>query len=57
MVSKPHPYGLLITYVELIRNKRYKFWEHKSFLTCSPDIEGMFLAVKKSINQLLVRAT
>lgn len=39
IVNRPHPYGLLITFIELIRNPKYKFWEHTSFIRCAPEIE------------------
>ncbi|KAJ3184471.1 hypothetical protein HDU85_001776 [Gaertneriomyces sp. JEL0708] len=51
IVSKPHPYGLLITFIELIRNPRFNFWEHTNFIRCSPEIERLFSSVAKSMNQ------
>ncbi|KAI8808354.1 CCR4-Not complex component, Not1-domain-containing protein [Cladochytrium replicatum] len=50
IVNRPHPYGLLITFIELIRNSRYNFWEHTNFIRCAPDIERLFTSVAKSIN-------
>uniref|UniRef100_A0A914N1J9 CCR4-Not complex component Not1 C-terminal domain-containing protein n=1 Tax=Meloidogyne incognita TaxID=6306 RepID=A0A914N1J9_MELIC len=35
---RPHPWGLLITFIELIRNPRYNFWKH-DFVRCAPEIE------------------
>lgn len=43
IVNRPHPYGLLITFIELIRNPKYKFWEHTSFIRCAPEIERYVL--------------
>uniref|UniRef100_A0A1I7SU78 Ubiquitinyl hydrolase 1 n=2 Tax=Bursaphelenchus xylophilus TaxID=6326 RepID=A0A1I7SU78_BURXY len=39
VAQKPHPWGLLITFVELIRNPQYNFWKH-NFVHCATDIEG-----------------
>ena len=38
IVNRPHPWGLLITFIELIRNPQYKFWNHE-FVHCAPEIE------------------
>ncbi|KAJ3055880.1 hypothetical protein HK097_008877 [Rhizophlyctis rosea] len=55
IVNRPHPYGLLITFIELIRNPRYNFWDHTNFIRCSPEIERLFSSVARSINQSLTR--
>lgn len=47
IVNRPHPWGLLITFIELIKNPRYKFWSH-SFTKCSPEIERLFQSVARS---------
>ncbi|KAG2387119.1 hypothetical protein C9374_002154 [Naegleria lovaniensis] len=49
IVSRPHPWGLLITFIELIKNSVYKFWE-KPFIHCSPEIEQMFQNVRQTCN-------
>lgn len=38
IVNRPHPWGLLITFIELIKNSTYKFWSHE-FVKCAPEIE------------------
>ncbi|EJW83241.1 Cnot1 protein [Wuchereria bancrofti] len=35
---RPHPWGLLITFIELIKNPSYSFWKHE-FVRCAPEIE------------------
>ncbi|XP_022731016.1 CCR4-NOT transcription complex subunit 1-like isoform X4 [Durio zibethinus] len=40
MVNKPHPWGVKITFLELIKNPQYNFWSH-AFIKCSPEIEKM----------------
>ncbi|CEP14955.1 hypothetical protein [Parasitella parasitica] len=50
IVNRPHPWGLLITFIELIKNPRYSFWSH-SFTRCATDIERLFESVSRSINQ------
>ena len=41
IVNRPHPWGLLITFIELIKNSRYNFWHH-SFTRCAPEISRLF---------------
>ena len=38
IVNRPHPWGLLITFIELIKNPTYKFWTHE-FVRCATEIE------------------
>ncbi|TPX41510.1 hypothetical protein SeLEV6574_g06049 [Synchytrium endobioticum] len=49
IVNRPHPYGLLITFIELIRNPRYGFWNHTNFIQCAPEIDRLFTNVAKSL--------
>lgn len=39
IVNRPHPWGLLITFIELIKNPVYKFWDHE-FVHCAPEMTG-----------------
>jgi CCR4-NOT transcription complex subunit 1 len=48
IVNRPHPYGLLITFIELIRNPRYNFLG-LDIVRCAPEIERLFSNVTKSI--------
>lgn len=47
IVNRPHPWGLLITFIELIKNPRYHFWSH-SFIRYAPEIERLFDSVARS---------
>lgn len=47
IVHRPHPWGLLITFIELIKNPCYSFW-HRSFTHCAPEIERVFESVARS---------
>ncbi|CAA3018141.1 CCR4-NOT transcription complex subunit 1 isoform X2 [Olea europaea subsp. europaea] len=47
IVNRPHQWGLLITFVELIKNPRYNFWS-RSFTRCAPEIEKLFKSVLRS---------
>ena len=47
IVHRPHPWGLLITFIELIKNPRYSFWS-KNFTRCAPEIERLFESVARS---------
>ena len=37
IVNRPHPWGLLITFIELIKNPTFNFWQH-DFVKCAPEI-------------------
>ncbi|KAG0047310.1 hypothetical protein BGZ83_007625 [Gryganskiella cystojenkinii] len=50
VVNRPHPWGLLITFIELIKNPRYAFWDH-SFTRIDPDIEKLFDSVSRSVKR------
>ena len=39
--------GLLITFIELIKNPSYKFWNHE-FVHCAPEIQKLFESVARS---------
>lgn len=47
IVNRPHPWGLLITFIELIKNPRYNFWS-RPFTRCAPEIEKLFESVSRS---------
>jgi len=47
IVHRPHPWGLLITFIELIKNPRYSFWSHR-FTHCATEIERVFESVARS---------
>ncbi|KAF7727748.1 hypothetical protein EC973_007207 [Apophysomyces ossiformis] len=51
IVNRPHPWGLLATFIELIQDP--DFWGHY-FVRCSPDIERLFDNVSKSIKRTAV---
>lgn len=38
IIMRPHPWGLLVTFIELIKNPIFKFWKHE-FVRCAPEIE------------------
>ena len=47
IVNRPHPWGLLITFIELIQNRAYNFWSH-DFVHCASEIERLFESVARS---------
>jgi len=55
LVNRPHPWGLLITFIDLIKNPTYRFWGH-GFTKCAPDIERLFDSVARSCMNTPVRA-
>eukprot|EP00177_Eucheuma_denticulatum_P000998 GFKZ01001812.1.p1 GENE.GFKZ01001812.1~~GFKZ01001812.1.p1 ORF type:complete len:2430 (-),score=256.79 GFKZ01001812.1:1035-8324(-) len=46
IANRPHPWGLLVTFVELVKNTTYNFWQHE-FVRCAPEIEELFENVAK----------
>jgi CCR4-NOT transcription complex subunit 1 len=50
IVHSPHPWGLLITFIELIKHEQYDFWAFP-FIHCSPDIKRLFDCVARSCMQ------
>eukprot|EP00835_Amoeboradix_gromovi_P000085 NODE_3_length_56144_cov_0.348184.p4 type:complete len:1773 gc:universal NODE_3_length_56144_cov_0.348184:44401-39083(-) len=49
IANRPHPWCLLTTFVELIKNPKYSFWT-LGFTRCAPDIERLFESVARSIS-------
>uniref|UniRef100_T1DC70 CCR4-NOT transcription complex subunit 1 n=1 Tax=Cupiennius salei TaxID=6928 RepID=T1DC70_CUPSA len=49
IVNRPHPWGLLITFIELIKNQNFKFWNHE-FVRCAPEIEKLFENVARCMH-------
>lgn len=47
ITQRPHPWGLLITFIELIKNQKYQFWSHP-FTRCASEIERVFENVARS---------
>jgi CCR4-NOT transcription complex subunit 1 len=47
IVHRPHPWGLLITFIELIKNPQYNFWQ-RDFVHCATEIERLFESVARS---------
>lgn len=38
---KPHPWGTMVTFCELLRNSQYNFWSHE-FIKSTPEIANLF---------------
>ncbi|KAI8564580.1 hypothetical protein RHMOL_Rhmol03G0191500 [Rhododendron molle] len=47
VANRPHPWGLLVTFMELIKNPKYNFWS-SSFIRCAPEIENLVRSVSRS---------
>jgi CCR4-NOT transcription complex subunit 1 len=47
IAHRPHPWGLLVTFIELIKSATYNFWSH-GFTKHNADIEKLFESVAKS---------
>lgn len=37
IVHRPHPWGALVTFIELLRNPKYDFWS-KEFVRTAPEV-------------------
>ena len=46
-VYRPHPWGMLITMIELVKNPRYEFLK-KPFTHCTQDIENYYEKISKN---------
>jgi len=51
IVNRPHPWGLLVTFIELIKNPQFKFWHHE-FVHCAPEIEKYVLPQNVKLSML-----
>ncbi|RNC34049.1 putative regulator of transcription factor TFIID, partial [Trypanosoma cruzi] len=47
LIIQPHPWGVLSTFMELMRASEYGFWE-KSFISSTPFLESMFHKLRRS---------
>lgn len=56
ITQRPHPFGLLTCFIELIKNTKYDFWSH-SFTRCSSEIERVFQNVASSVGSAAITQT
>eukprot|EP00743_Colponemidia_sp_Colp-15_P011815 GILK01013283.1.p1 GENE.GILK01013283.1~~GILK01013283.1.p1 ORF type:complete len:1124 (+),score=105.45 GILK01013283.1:462-3374(+) len=49
VAPRPHPWGLLVTFVDLFREDKYKVWT-KACIRCSPDVERTITQLAKTIS-------
>ena len=47
IANRPHPWGLLVTFIELIKNPRFDLLS-RGFTKVAPEIERLFASVDKS---------
>lgn len=48
IVQRPHPFGLLVCFVELMEDQQYGFW-HQPFAQAPGELHDIFLRVQKNI--------
>jgi CCR4-NOT transcription complex subunit 1 len=48
IVHRPHPWGALVTFIELLRNQKYEFW-NKEFIRIAPEVTLLLESVAQSI--------
>ncbi|MES1904328.1 MAG: CCR4-NOT transcription complex subunit 1 [Paramarteilia canceri] len=47
-VSRPHPWGLLVTFIDLLRRPVYRIWSH-DFVSYTPEIRKLFDCIAKTL--------
>ncbi|KAF2458071.1 CCR4-Not complex component, Not1-domain-containing protein [Lineolata rhizophorae] len=50
LVHRPHPWGLIITLLEILKNPAYQFWD-LPFVKTAPEVRSLFDALFQHINQ------
>ena len=50
IAHRPHPWGLLVTFIELVKNPIFRFWDHE-FTRQQEDIKKLFESVAKTCLQ------
>ena len=45
IVHRPHPWGALVTFIELLRNPKYDFW-NKDFIHIAPEVTMLLRSVR-----------
>ncbi|TFK67891.1 Not1-domain-containing protein [Pluteus cervinus] len=50
IVHRPHPWGALVTFIELLRNPKYDFWS-KEFIRIAPEVTLLLESVARSVCQ------
>ncbi|KAG6833483.1 hypothetical protein H0H87_006055 [Tephrocybe sp. NHM501043] len=51
IVHRPHPWGALVTFIELLRNPKYDFW-HKDFVKVAPEVTMLLERVSRDVCSL-----
>ncbi|KAF7359396.1 Not1-domain-containing protein [Mycena sanguinolenta] len=50
VVHRPHPWGAMVTFIELLRNPKYEFWS-KEFIRIAPEVTMLLESVARSVFQ------
>ena len=45
LVHRPHPWGALVTFIELLRNPKYDFW-NQDFIRIAPEVTLLLETVR-----------
>ena len=49
IVHRPHPWGALVTFIELLRNPKYDFWT-KEFIRVAPEVTVLLDSVRHNLS-------
>lgn len=55
IVHRPHPWGALVTFIELLRNPKYDFWS-KEFIRVAPEVTLLLDSVSLAGSSISVLA-
>jgi CCR4-NOT transcription complex subunit 1 len=50
IVHRPHPWGALVTFIELLRNSKYEFW-NKEFIRVAPEVTRAIMMLLENVSQ------
>jgi CCR4-NOT transcription complex subunit 1 len=49
VVHRPHPWGALVTFIELLRNPKYDIWS-KEFVHIAPEVTVLLESVRHNLS-------
>ena len=53
MVHRPHPWGLIITLLEILKNRTYAFWD-LPFVKAAPEVRSLLVALLRASDRKVV---
>jgi CCR4-NOT transcription complex subunit 1 len=50
VVHRSHPWRALVTFIELLRNSKYEFW-NKEFIRVAPEVTRAIMMLLENVSQ------